>query len=105
MREKQERRESGGYVSNLINPGSAMLGAERITQLQSQVEFLKRRETELTKELDEQSGGKLNWQHRLRELERERDNALKRADVALGTFFGYYSIFEILQIWSTITEL
>ena len=63
-----------------------MLGAERITQLQSQVNSLKRRETELVRELDELSGGKMDWHSRLREVERERDAALQRADVALGEY-------------------
>ena len=85
QKEKLERKEGTFEVS-----GTAALGAERIHQLHAQVKILKSKELEMKEEMDTLENDKRKLGKEVKNLERERDKAVQRADEALGRFLHQY---------------
>lgn len=74
-----ERKEGTFEIS-----GTAALGAERIHQLHAQVKILKTNEQEMKKEMDSLENDKRKLERDVKKLEIERNQAVQRADEALG---------------------
>lgn len=64
--------------------GAATLGAERIRELHSKVQLLKTNEQEMRREIDDLGNERRKLEKVVKDLERERDMALKKADEVLG---------------------
>ena len=86
LKEKIERRESGGPGSDLPAPGSATLGADKISQLTVEVRSLRRRVSEVQDEADELRRAKQELETRIRGIENERDAAVKQSSQVLGWY-------------------
>ena len=84
LKEKIERRESGGPGSDLPAPGSATLGADKISQLTVEVRSLRRRVSEVQDEADELRRAKQDLETRIKGIENERDAAVKQSSQVLG---------------------
>jgi len=84
LKEKIERRESGGLGPDLPAPGSATLGADKISQLTAEMRSLRRRVTEVQDEADELRRAKQELETRIRGVENERDVAVKQSSQVLG---------------------
>ncbi|XP_031560338.1 centrosomal protein of 162 kDa-like isoform X2 [Actinia tenebrosa] len=82
LKEKLDQHPGQPHYST---PGSAVLGADRINYLQDQLGSYRRRETKTEKELDELRHVNMTLEQRMRAAERERDDAVERANQALGT--------------------
>jgi CRISPR/Cas system CMR-associated protein Cmr1 (group 7 of RAMP superfamily) len=80
----KEKLDQKGGQSHYSTPGSATLGADRIYYLQDQLGSYKKRETKSEKEIDEIRHMNTMLEQRVRAAERERDNAVERANHALG---------------------
>lgn len=89
MKEKIERRESGGPGPDLSAPGSATLGADKISQLTAEMRSLRRRVTEVQDEADELRKAKQELEIRVRGVENERDAAVKQSSQVLGKCVTY----------------
>lgn len=88
LKEKIERRESGGPGSDLPAPGSATLGADKISQLTVEVRSLRRRVSEVQDEADELRRAKQDLETRIKGIENERDAAVKQSSQVLGWYLG-----------------
>lgn len=88
LKEKIERRESGGPGPDLPAPGSATLGADKISQLTVEVRSLRRRVSEVQDEADELRRAKQELETRIRGIENERDAAVKQSSQVLGWYLG-----------------
>ena len=86
LKEKIERRESGGPGPDLPAPGSATLGADKISQLTVEVRSLRRRVSEVQDEADELRRAKQELETRIRGIENERDAAVKQSSQVLGWY-------------------
>jgi len=84
LKEKIERRESGRLGPDLPAPGSATLGADKISQLTVEMRSLRRRVTEVQDEADELRRAKQELETRIRGVENERDVAVKQSSQVLG---------------------
>ena len=84
LKEKIERRESGGLGPDLPAPGSATLGADKISQLTAEMRSLRKRVTEVQDEADELRRAKQELETRIRGVENERDVAVKQSSQVLG---------------------
>ncbi|EDO46717.1 predicted protein, partial [Nematostella vectensis] len=83
LKERLDQRTTAP-PSRVPVPGSALLGSDRITQLQSQLSSIKERETKLRAEVDELRLVNTRLETRVRAADRERDTAVQRAEQALG---------------------
>ncbi|KAL9968762.1 hypothetical protein ACROYT_G020883 [Oculina patagonica] len=84
LKENIERRESGGPRPELSGPGSAALGADKISQLTAEMRSLRRRVSEVQDEADELRRAKQELETRVRGVENERDAAVKQNSQVLG---------------------
>lgn len=99
LKEKVERRESGEPGSDFPAPGSATLGADKISQLTVEVRSLRRRVSEVQDEADELRRAKQDLETRIRGIEIERDAAVKQSSQVLGLYQGQAR--EVLGgVWS-----
>ena len=85
LKEKIERRESG----DLPAPGSATLGADKISQLTAEMRTLRRKVSEVQEEAEGLRRAKHELEDRIRGVEGERDAAMKQSSQVLGKYVIY----------------
>lgn len=78
LKERVDRRESEGPGTDLPAPGSATLGADKISQLTSEMRILRRRVSEVQEEADGLRRAKYDLEARVRAVEGERDEAVRK---------------------------
>lgn len=101
LKEKIERRESGGPGPDLPAPGSATLGADKISQLTVEVRSLRRRVSEVQDEADELRRAKQELETRIRGIENERDAAVKQSSQVLGWYLVWLGRYKgnLVPLW------
>ena len=80
LKEKVERRESG----DISAPGSASLGADKISQLTAEMRTLRRRVNDVQEEAEGLRRAKGELEDRIRGVEGERDAAVKQSSQVVG---------------------
>ena len=86
LKEKVERRESGGAGADLPAPGSAALGADKISQLTAEMRTLRRRVSEVQEEAEGLRRAKHELEARITRVEGERDAAVEQNSQVLGKY-------------------
>ena len=78
LKDRVDRREREGPGTDLPAPGSAALGADKISQLTSEMRILRRRVSEVQEEADGLRRAKYDLEARIRAVEGERDEAVRK---------------------------
>ena len=83
MKEKLERFEGGASVKGPALSG-ASLGAQRISNLQQQLQTVRQEDNDMRRELDDAKHENVQLKARMKTLEYENEQALQRASVAMS---------------------